>query len=154
MARYEYTVVPAPERGDKSKGLRTGAERFAYTLAVLLNDMAAEGWEYDRAETLPAEERSGLTSKTTVWHNVLIFRRPVQEDAPLHAAPLHPLPEAAAHPAPHADRAQDDKTRTGQPKIGEPKAEARKTSPPLFSAAPPVRLDQPKDPSRLGPAKR
>ncbi|MDT9702510.1 hypothetical protein, partial [Streptomyces sp. P17] len=49
--------------------------RFAFTLTGVLNDMASEGWEYLRAETLPSEERSGLTSRTTVWHNVLVFRR-------------------------------------------------------------------------------
>lgn len=76
MQGYEYKVVPAPARGEKERGLKTGAERFAHALGHLMNDLAAEGWEYWRAETLPAEERSGLTSKTTVYHNLLVFRRP------------------------------------------------------------------------------
>ena len=75
MQGYEYKVVPAPARGEKERGLKTGAERFAHALGHLMNDLAAEGWEYWRAETLPAEERSGLTSKTTVYHNLLVFRR-------------------------------------------------------------------------------
>ena len=90
MQGYEYKVVPAPARGEKERGLKTGAERFAHALGHLMNDLAAEGWEYWRAETLPAEERSGLTSKTTVYHNLLVFRRaragaaeaPAPTDAP------------------------------------------------------------------------
>lgn len=77
MQSYEYKVVPAPVKGEKERGLKTGAERFAHALESAMNEMAAGGWEYCRAETLPAEERSGLTSKTTVYHNLLVFRRPV-----------------------------------------------------------------------------
>lgn len=77
MQAYEYKVIPAPVRGEKERGLKTGAERFAHALGLALNALAAEGWEYWRAETLPAEERTGLTSKTTVFHNLLVFRRPV-----------------------------------------------------------------------------
>lgn len=76
MQSYEYKVIPAPARGEKERGLKTGAERFAFALTQVMNDLAREGWEYWRAETLPAEERAGLTSKTTVFHNLLVFRRP------------------------------------------------------------------------------
>ena len=77
MQSYEYKVVPAPARGEKERGLKTGVERFAFALSTLMNEMAREGWEYWRTETLPAEERTGLTSKTTVFHNLLVFRRPL-----------------------------------------------------------------------------
>lgn len=40
-----------------------------------MNDMAASGWEYQRAETLPSTERAGLTGSTTEWRNLLVFRR-------------------------------------------------------------------------------
>lgn len=86
MQAFEYRVVPAPMRGDKERGLKTGAERFAHALGQLMNEMAREGWEYWRAETLPAEERQGLTSKTTVFHNLLVFRRALGADAPAGAA--------------------------------------------------------------------
>ncbi len=76
MQSYEYKVIPAPARGEKERGLKTGAEKFAHALTLAMNELAREGWEYWRAETLPAEERSGLTSKTTVYHNLLVFRRP------------------------------------------------------------------------------
>lgn len=74
---FEYRIVPAPKKGIKAKGIRTNEERFAFAMSEMLNDMASEGWEYQRAETLPAEERSGLTGKTTVFKNMLVFRRAV-----------------------------------------------------------------------------
>ena len=101
MQLYEYTVIPAPARGEKVRGARTGAERFSYALLTEMNRMAANGWEYVRAETLPCEERSGLTSRTTVYHNVLVFRRPHSVDPELRRLPQPEAPEAAP-PAPDA----------------------------------------------------
>jgi len=77
MQSYEYKVVAAPARSEKVKGAKTPADRFAATLALLMNDLARDGWVYVRADTLPTEERSGLTKRTTVYHSVLVFRRPV-----------------------------------------------------------------------------
>ena len=81
MQEYEYKVVPAPHKGTKAKGVKTPEDRFAYSIETVLNQMAAEGWEYQRAELLPSEERSGLTGSTTNWRNVLIFRRSVAHAA-------------------------------------------------------------------------
>ena len=75
MQLYDYKVVPAPVRGEKDRGGKTGAERFALALGEVMNELAREGWEYWRAETLPAEERAGLASKVTVVHHLLVFRR-------------------------------------------------------------------------------
>jgi hypothetical protein len=79
--QFEYKVVPAPTRGKKIRGLKSPADRFANTLSELMNEMAAEGWEYQRADTLPSEERAGLTGKSTVFQNVLVFRRAAAEAA-------------------------------------------------------------------------
>jgi len=75
MSRYEYRVVPAPAKGLKAKGIRTPEARFSHALQSLMNKMGQDGWEYQRAETLPSTERSGLASTTTQWRNVLVFRR-------------------------------------------------------------------------------
>lgn len=77
MQRYEYKVVPAPEKGKKAKGVKTGAERFALALSEMMNELGAEGWEYVRADTLPSVERAGLTSSHTIYRNLLVFRRPL-----------------------------------------------------------------------------
>ena len=53
-------------------------------LTQLMNDLAREGWEYLRADTLPCEERSGLTGKSTTFQNLLVFRR--VKTAPVTAA--------------------------------------------------------------------
>ncbi len=108
MPGYEYNVIPAPVRGEKAKGLKTTGERYANTLAAVLNDMAAQGWEYLRAETLPAEERSGLTGRNTAWQNLLIFRRAVGGSDAVNVKPTHaaaPAAPANAAPAPETPAA-------------------------------------------------
>ena len=90
MPNYEYRVVPAPTRGIKGKGIKGPEARFSHALQELMNAMGGEGWEYQRAETLPSVERSGLTSRTTEWRNVLVFRR-ARADS-LDAFAPEPLP--------------------------------------------------------------
>jgi len=94
MQGYEYKVVPAPVRGEKVKGLKGTEARFAHTLTQLINQLAADGWEYQRAETLPCEERTGLTRSLTVLSvNLLVFRRPLAQPA------AEPPVRTAAQPA-------------------------------------------------------
>lgn len=80
MTRFEYQVIPAPTKGEKARGVRTGAERFALSLAAVMNRMGREGWDYVRAESLPCEEKSGWTRRTTVMQHVLVFRRVLSDD--------------------------------------------------------------------------
>lgn len=120
MQRYEYKVVPAPQKGTKAKGVKTAEGRFAASVEQMLNLMGQDGWEYQRAELLPSEERSGLTGSTVNWRNVLVFRRVVEtgavtvptpgpsetpEGVPL-AQPV-PGPETVAAPAPIAEEVND-----------------------------------------------
>lgn len=164
MSSYEYTVIPAPARGEKAKGAKSGIERFAATLSDTLNDMARDGWDYVRAEVLPAEERSGLTSRSTVYHNLLIFRRAlvtdsaspprpatIQGSAPPPAAPPVQVPEPS--PAPQAEAVvQAVRAPFSQPMRVLPKlVQTRSAEPPLSRPEPP-----PAAPSgpRLGPANR
>ncbi len=112
MARYEYKVVPAPMRGNKVRGMRDQRERFAHTLTQLMNELAAEGWEYRRAETLPCEERRGLFRKEIKFQNMLIFRRALEEaaakpdlhrqDTERRIIPEAPRPVAPEPPSPVA----------------------------------------------------
>lgn len=88
---YEYKVVPAPLRGLKAKGVKTAEERFANALQTAMNDLAADGWEYLRADTLPCEQREGMMRKTTVYQNMLVFRR-----AKAAVKPSAPTPRPAA----------------------------------------------------------
>ena len=119
MQRYEYRVVPAPRKGEKARGLKSTEERFAFALTQVMNKMGVEGWEYQRADALPCDERVGLTGSKTVFQNMMVFRRPVAETscelvettmtppaqiaAPLTALPPEPASApvlgAAAQPA-------------------------------------------------------
>lgn len=130
---FEYKVVPAPTRGRRAKGVKTPADRFAFALEETINACAQEGWEYLRTDTLPAEERQGLTGRTTVYQNMLVFRRAVKavsqeteraaevptQPAP-PKAPRAPVPPTAEVPAPEAvqeptpDSADDDRPETPQ----------------------------------------
>lgn len=93
MKRYEYQVVPAPKKGEKAKAAKTTAERFAVALTTLMNKMAREGWDYLRADTLPCDERAGLTGTKTLFQNMLVFRRE------LHAEAVEMLEPMARHKA-------------------------------------------------------
>ena len=103
--RYEYKVVPAPAKGQKAKGVKTAEGRFALSVEQLLNQLGADGWEYQRADMLPSEERAGLTGSTTNWRNLLIFRRALDEApvaVPERAEPVvvAPVPVSEPEPAP------------------------------------------------------
>ena len=136
---YEYRVIPAPTKGTKAKGVKTAEDRFALTLQEAMNSMAADGWEFQRAETLPSEERSGLTGRKTVYHNMLVFRRKsaavveafaprevsalgMREDAP--APFMRPGLTAVAEPSAKAPPVMSPRallgTLTGSTKDGEP----------------------------------
>ncbi len=123
MPIYEYKVVPAPSRGEKAPGAKTPADRFAHALSGTINQFARDGWEYVRADTLPSEERTGLTRRTTVYHSVLVFRRaaiakPAEEaarrlltaDSPAGKAP--PVRLGIDTAAPKHAKAGDDPTKS------------------------------------------
>ena len=115
MQKYEYKVVPAPNRGEKAPGVKTAPDRFAHALTSVMNVMARDGWEYLRADTLPSEERSGFTKRTTVYHSVLVFRRSAstpEDEAPRKlltaTAPEGKAPALIAEPARASDPAPSD----------------------------------------------
>ncbi|WP_410216932.1 DUF4177 domain-containing protein [Paracoccus sp. (in: a-proteobacteria)] len=102
---FEYSVIAAPNRGEKARDAKTPTDRFALTLTAELNRMAVDGWEYLRADVLPSEERSGLTGRATVYHNVLVFRRtrpapdPEVKRLPQPIEETTPAPKPVAGPA-------------------------------------------------------
>jgi hypothetical protein len=82
MVTYEYKVIPAPRDGVRTKGAKGISGRFAGALEQAMNKLGADGWEYIRADTLPVDERNGITRrKTETYQSVLVFRRQVEEAA-------------------------------------------------------------------------
>lgn len=108
MTRYEFKVIPAPRRGEKSRDAKTTEDRFALALTNLMNQMGREGWDYVRADTLPCDERAGFTGVKTTEQNMLVFRRviggeavpPVIASRGADAPRLGPATDAAAGVAP------------------------------------------------------
>lgn len=87
MTGYDYKVIPAPKRAKKVKGLKGAEELFAHTLTEAINEVARQGWEYVRAESLPAEAPGGFfkhASRGT--QTVLVFRRERETLGPRLAA--------------------------------------------------------------------
>lgn len=98
MQRYEYKVIPAPRRGTKSREAKSTEDRFALTLATVMNDLGRDGWEYQRAETLPCDERSGFTGVKTTEQIMLVFRRVMSDASPASAPLLTTAPAMAPTP--------------------------------------------------------
>lgn len=88
MPRYAYKLVPAPQRATKHKGLK-GADLFAATIQEILNTLGQDGWEFQRAETLPEDVRTGLTARSVMDRHLLVFRRPLPENAQTLPASPH-----------------------------------------------------------------
>ncbi|NDW52004.1 DUF4177 domain-containing protein [Aliiroseovarius sp. PrR006] len=86
MTQYEYQVIPAPRKGKKARGVKGSEARFALAIQDVLNEASADGWEYLRTDTLPSEERSGLTGRATVYQNMLVFRRAIEDRTDEQAA--------------------------------------------------------------------
>lgn len=78
MITYEYMVVPAPRKGLKEKGVKGAEARFARALEQVMNEFGAAGWEYQRSDTLPSDERQGLSGTTTTYRTMLVFRRAIE----------------------------------------------------------------------------
>lgn len=134
MPGYEYKVIPAPKKPSRIKGVRGTEAKFAASLAEIMNGLGRDGWEYQRADTLPCEERAGLTRRTTVFQNVLVFRREIADEpvemsvrtpteAPKLAADVvaqiekQPEPDApAVHRAAAADAPAEEPTQEVVPR--------------------------------------
>jgi hypothetical protein len=160
MTSYDYKVTPAPKRMKRVKGVKTTAELFSLTLAEAINAAARDGWEYVRAESLPAVEEGGWFRRPVeVIETVLIFRRPREVLGPrLAAAKGDPAPAQGLGPvrigAPDArspsglrrarapERASPERAAPAalrrEPRLGEPQEAAT----PLRSSAPPRPADQ------------
>lgn len=144
--RYEYKVIAAPNRGEKTKDAKTPTDRYAVAMATELNRMAAEGWDYLRAETLPSEERSGIAGRSTVYHNMLVFRRA--------AAALAEAPAAATADAPQPEYpVSASRARTPEPVPELPEAAAPRPDDHTITDAP-MTTPQDSGPPATPPAPR
>lgn len=84
---YEFRVIPAPLKADRIAGLRTDSDRMAYAWTMLLNEMADDGWDYVRADTLPNDNSADLTGTAPPTMTLLVFRRPFGLDSIVPGSP-------------------------------------------------------------------
>ncbi|MCE8008895.1 DUF4177 domain-containing protein [Aestuariivita sp.] len=134
MPEFEYKVIPAPSKGEKAKGLKSPEARFAHAIESLMNRMAADGWEYQRADMLPSDERQGLTGSTTNWRNILVFRRDkagILADFQPRVMDAEPAVAKAEAPEDLAAAEQSGTSATTTP----PQEAARRAPPPLRPAS-------------------
>ena len=146
MTSYEYKVVPAPTRGQKAKGVKTGEDRFALGIEILMNDLASEGWEYQRAETLPSVERAGLTGTSTEWRNILVFRRAlfVNDYNSVHAAPhagVTPLVAPVREPDLHSEPESESTHEIHDPAVADEATEIERLRNTLYPRKEPKLTD-------------
>ncbi|MSU90544.1 hypothetical protein GE300_13110 [Rhodobacteraceae bacterium 2CG4] len=147
MQHFEYKVVAAPRRAKRAKGAKTPAERFAFMLSEVMNAEARDGWEYLRADTLPAEEKKGMLSNPTeVYQTVLVFRRPVSSVVSEPAVARRNAARAVEAEAPTEDEVED----TPRPNPKEPKEPKE----PRFSRTGRAATEPPLSAMRLTPGER
>ena len=92
---YEYKCVAAPERAKRKKGARSRTDRVALAMQEIISAEAVDGWEYQRTDLIPIEERSGLFSRAHEVHRaVLVFRRALRA-ATMPAPALDKVPETS-----------------------------------------------------------
>lgn len=150
MSAFEYKVVPAPKRGLKARGVRGTQARFANALELIMNDLGRDGWEYQRTDTLPCEERAGLTGKTTTFQNMLVFRRAVPDTADLKPQLLEVHAPVLAAPAAEPVTGNETEALVAEPEetaAATPELAAADTLPPNRHSPPRVIEDY--DPKRV-----
>ena len=147
MPNFEYKVVPAPKNGLKAKGIKTVEDRFANALTTLMNELGAEGWQYQRSDTLPCEERSGLRGRKTNPQSMLVFRRAITALAPQAEAPQAQVSQPQtreAAPTQVADIAQQIAPAPRAPQLNAARSHAQSTAPALGAATDAVEVRDPR----------
>lgn len=140
MQNFEYKVVPAPKKGLKGKGIKTAEARFANAMMSVMNELGAEGWEYQRSDTLPCEERSGLRGRNTTFQNMLVFRRAIAAAADW-VAPATPVDAVETVAAPVAQQAAP---QAGAPLVQPVQNTPSNAAPALGSATDAVEVKDPR----------
>lgn len=116
---YEYKCVGAPERAKRRRGAKTRSDRVAAAMQDVIAAESKDGWEYQRTDLIPMEEKAGLLSRSHEVHRaVLVFRRALAGAQPVAA----PVAAPAATPEPMAP---EPSVKTKEPELApEPAPEA------------------------------
>ncbi len=78
---FEYKCVGAPERPKRQRGVRGRSDRVALAMQEIIGAEAVDGWEYQRTDLVPVEEKRGIFSRAHEVHRaVLVFRRELEPE--------------------------------------------------------------------------
>jgi len=77
MTKYEFRAIPCPDRAVRMRDLPPGADAFGETLSLAINDLAVEGWDYIRSETIEVRRRRLFGSRRD-QRTFLVFRREIR----------------------------------------------------------------------------
>ena len=131
---FEYKCVAAPERAKRRKGARGRTERVAKAMEEIISAEAIEGWEYQRTDLIPIEEKSGLFSRPQEVHRaVLVFRRALAQSLEMHHEP-RPAPRTVI-PSPTEPEIDEEPIR-----LAAERDERPQTVPAAGSSRPPTGL--------------
>lgn len=96
---YDYKCVAAPEKARRRRGAKTRTDRVALAMEDILKAEAKGGWEYQRTDLIPVEEKSGWFGRQHDVHRaVLVFRKLKGSSRPYAASDLQD-PAASVEPA-------------------------------------------------------
>ena len=80
MERYEYRLEAVPTKSKRYKGLPKSEDAFALTVTDEINDLAKDGWEFFRIETINETRRAGLFGTKTETHEYMMYRRALRSN--------------------------------------------------------------------------
>ena len=125
MSGYSYKTVAAPRRLKKIKGVKGKDALLARTVEDLIAVEAAQGWEYQRADMFPVDEKSGFFSKSsTEMRAVLIFRKAAPSAQP--QVPPQPVAQTMAAASPQAPQPHPAAARS-EPAFSDVEAQPART---------------------------
>lgn len=90
MERYEYRLEAVPTKSKRYKGLPKSDDAFALTVSDAINDLAKDGWEFFRIETMNETCRAGLFGTKTVSRDYMVYRRALRSNGMSLEEPLQP----------------------------------------------------------------
>lgn len=136
MSVYEFKMIPAPERPARMKGLARGEDQFCATLTNVVNEMAADGWEYVRCEALPCSRSRWAFWARRTERQVFVFRRLRVRST------LLPSPEAVATGR-HLIPLAESEAETAQRRLSEAVSNRRPSMPAATSMPVPAQEARP-----------
>ena len=71
MKKYEFKITSVPLKARKFTDLSNGKDAYNETVAVLMNELGSEGWEFTGVEMLPRPKRR--FRKQPPEQSVLVF---------------------------------------------------------------------------------